>query len=182
MSPLRNIPRVASESSASRSEIKGKKAQRYIQYFRVSGSQSGCMQTIETALDVPRVEESTIHLWFGQRKGFLGVKLLAAIAKHGAPVHDEGSMDIGAALAYSNHRNVAPHSDRILAKVLTTYGLGGHLLFRAPKRIPFHFSGCPRRPWMYPRLELGISTIWHCRRLRPHAVSMLTLTSRKPLP
>ena len=42
---------------------------------------------------------------------------LADIVKHGAPVHVEGSTDIGAALAYSNHRSVAPHSDAILAKI-----------------------------------------------------------------
>ena len=42
---------------------------------------------------------------------------MAAIAEHGAPVHVEGSTDIGAAVAYPNHRSVTPYSDTILSKI-----------------------------------------------------------------
>ena len=57
------------------------------------------MQAIETALDVPRVKAARIRFWFERKKGFPRVEQLAAIAEHGAPVHVEGSKDIGAALA-----------------------------------------------------------------------------------
>ena len=59
------------------------------------------MQAIETALDIPRVKEKAarIRFWFGRKKGFPGVEHVAAMAEHGAPVHVEGSADIGAALA-----------------------------------------------------------------------------------
>ena len=53
------------------------------------------MQAIETALDVPRVKAARIRFWFGRKKGFPRVEQLAAIAEHGAPVHVEGSTDIG---------------------------------------------------------------------------------------
>ena len=111
------MPRVVSHSYASRLEFMGRVAQSYTQYFRGSGSRSECMQAIETALDVPRVKAARIRFWFGREKGFPRVQQLAAIVEHGAPVHVEGSTDIGAPLAYSNHRSVAPHSDIILAKI-----------------------------------------------------------------
>ena len=69
----------------------GRVAQSYIQYFRASSSRIGCMQAIETALDVPRVKKARIRFWFGRNKGFSRVEQLAAIAEHGAPVHVEGS-------------------------------------------------------------------------------------------
>ena len=94
----------------------GRVAQSYIQYFRASGSRIGCMQAVETAVDVPRVKAAKIHL-FGRKNGFPRVDQLAGITEHGAPVHVDGSTDIGAALAYSNHCSVAPHSDIILAKI-----------------------------------------------------------------
>ena len=106
VSLLRDMPRVVSHSSASRLEFMGRVAQSYIQYFRGSGSRPECMQAIETALDVPRVKAARIRFWFRRKRGFPRVEL-AAIAEHGAPVHVEGSTDIGAALAYSNHRSVA---------------------------------------------------------------------------
>ena len=104
-------------------------AQRYIKYFRASGSRFGCMQAIETALDVPRVKAARIRFWFGRKKGFPGVEQLAAIAEHGAPVHVEGSTDIGAALAYSNHRSVARHSDTVLAKIFDDVRFGRAVIF-----------------------------------------------------
>ena len=87
------------------------------------------MQAIETALDVARVKAARIHFWFGRKKGFPRVEQLAAIAEHGAPVHVEGRADIGAALAYSNHRSVAPHSD-ILAKIFDDVRFGRSLIFQ----------------------------------------------------
>ena len=77
----------------------GQVAQRYIHFFRASGSRFQFMQTIETALDVPRVKAARIRFWFGRQKGFPGVEQLAAIAEHGTPVHVEGGTNIGAALA-----------------------------------------------------------------------------------
>ena len=65
----------------------------------------------------------------GRKKGFPKVEQLAAIAEHGAPVHVEGSMDIGAALAYSNHRSVSPHSDIILAKIFDDVRFGRSNIF-----------------------------------------------------
>ena len=68
-------------------------------------------------------------MWFGRKKGFPRVEQLAAIAEHGAPVHVEGSTDIGAALAYSVHRSVAPHSDIILAKIFDDVRFGRSIIF-----------------------------------------------------
>ena len=68
-------------------------------------------------------------MWFGRKKGFPRVEQLAAIAEHGAPVHVEGSTDIGAALAYSNHRSVAPHSDAIFAKIFDDVRFGRPIIF-----------------------------------------------------
>ena len=129
MSLLRDMPRVVSHSSASRLEIMGRVAQSYIQYFRASGSRAECMQAIETAVDVPRVKAARIRFWFGRKIGFPRVAQLAAIAEHGAPVHVDGSTDIGAALAYSNHRSVAPHSDIILAKLFDDIRFGRSIIF-----------------------------------------------------
>ena len=123
------MPRVVSHSSASRLEIIGPAAQSYTQYFRASGSRIGCMQAIETALDVPRVKAVRIRFWFGQKKGFPRVEQLADIAEHGAHVHIEGSTDIGAALAYSNHRRVAPHSEIIFAKIFDDVRFGRSIIF-----------------------------------------------------
>ena len=67
--------------------------------FRASGSRTGCMQAIEKAQYVPRVKAARTRFWFGRKKGFPGVEHVAAMAEHGAPVHVEGSADIGAALA-----------------------------------------------------------------------------------
>ena len=64
-----------------------------------------------------------------RKKAFPRVEQLAAIAEHGAPVHVEGSTDIGAALAYSNHRSVAPHSDTILAKIFDDVRFGRAFMF-----------------------------------------------------
>ena len=97
------MPRVVSHSSASQLEFLGRLAQSYIQYSRASGSRAECLQVIETALDVPRVKAARVRFWFGRKKAFSRVEQLAAIAEHGAPVHVDGSTDIGAALAYSNH-------------------------------------------------------------------------------
>ena len=47
--------------SASRLEIVGRVAQKYIQYFRVSSSRFGCMHAFETALDIPRVKAARIR-------------------------------------------------------------------------------------------------------------------------
>ena len=41
----------------------------------------------------------------------------------------KGSTDIGAALAYSNHRSVAPHSDAILAKIFDDVRFGRPTIF-----------------------------------------------------
>ena len=87
------------------------------------------LQAIETALDVPHVKEARIRFRFGRKKGFPSVEHLAAIAEHGAPVHVEGSTDIGAALAYSNHRSVAAHSDIILAKIFHDIRFGRSIIF-----------------------------------------------------
>lgn len=75
------------------------------------------------------------YVWFGRVKGFPGVEQLAAVAERGAPVHVVGDTDVSAALAYSNHRSVAPHVDRIPAKILTMYGLGAPL-FLARRSAP----------------------------------------------
>ena len=56
-------------------------------------------QAIETTMDVPRVKAARIRFRFWRKKGFPRVEQFAAIAEHGAPVHVEGSKDIGAALA-----------------------------------------------------------------------------------
>ena len=87
------------------------------------------MQAIETALDVARVKAARIHFWFGRKKGFPRVEQLAAIAEHGSPVHVEGGTDICAALAYSNHRSVAPHSDIILSKIFDDVRFGRSIIF-----------------------------------------------------
>ena len=50
---LRDMSRAISHSSASRLEILGRVAQRYIQYLRASGSRFGCMQAIDAALESP---------------------------------------------------------------------------------------------------------------------------------
>ena len=83
---------------------------------------------VETAVDVPRVKAAKIHL-FGRKNGFPRVDQLAGITEHGAPVHVDGSTDIGAALAYSNHRSVAPHSDIILAKIFDDVRFGRSIIF-----------------------------------------------------
>ena len=57
------------------------------------------------------------------------VEQLADIAEHGAPVHVKGSTDIGSALAYSNHRSVAPHSDAILAHIFNYVRFGRSIIF-----------------------------------------------------
>ena len=49
--------------------------------------------------------------------------------EHGAPVHVQGSTDIGAASAYSNHRSVAPHSDAILAEIFDDVRFGRSIIF-----------------------------------------------------
>ena len=89
------------------------------------------MQAIETALDVQRVKAARIR--FGRKKRYPRVEQLAAIAEHGAPVHVEGSTDIGAPLAYSNHRSVAPHSDIILAKIFDDVRFGRSTSFPRSK-------------------------------------------------
>ena len=91
------------------------------------------MQAIETALDVPRAKAARIRFWFGRKKGFPRVEQLAAIAEHGAPVYVEGSTDIGAVVAYSNHRSVAPHSDIILAKIFDDVRFGSSIIFAAQR-------------------------------------------------
>ena len=126
---LRDIPRVVSHSSASRLEFMGRVAQSYIHYFRASSSRPECMQAIETALDVPRVKAARIRFWFERKRGFPRVAQLAAIAEHGAPIDVDGSTDIGAALAYSNHLSAAPHSDIILAKVFDDVRFGRSVIF-----------------------------------------------------
>ena len=153
------MPRVVSHSSASRLEVMGRVAQSYMQYFRANGSRPECMQAIEAAIYVPRVKEARIRFWFGRKRGFPRVAQLAAIAEHGAPVHIDGRTDIGAAIAYSNHHSVAPHSDVILASSSMTYGLVDQLFFRAAKRTPSPICGCLRWPWWCLRLKLGLSTI-----------------------
>ena len=144
---LRDMPRVVSHSSASRLEIMGRVEQGYIQYFRASGSRSGCMQAIETALDVPRVKAAKIRFWCGRKKGFPGVEQLAATAEYGAPAHVEETTDIGVALACSNYRSVAPYSDTILPKILDDVRFGRSCIFRAAKRTPSPISGCLRWLW-----------------------------------
>ena len=99
------------------------------------------MQVIETVLDFPRVKAARIRFWFGRKKGFPRVAQLVVIAEHGAPVHFDGSTDIGAALAYSNHRSVAPHSDFILAKLFDDVRFADQLFFRAAKRTPSPICG-----------------------------------------
>ena len=69
---LRDLQRVASLTSASRSEITGQVAQRYVQYLRASGSRFGCMQAIESALGVPRVEAARFVFGSDGKKGSLG--------------------------------------------------------------------------------------------------------------
>ena len=159
VSLLRDMPRVVSHSCASRLEFMGRVKQSSIQYFRAGGSRPECMQAIETALDVPCVKEARIRFWLGRRKGSPRVAQLAAIAEHGAPVHVEGSTDIGAALEYSNHRSVAPHSDTVLAKIFRDVRFGRSLIFRAEKRTPSPIWGCLRWPWWCLRPKLGLSTI-----------------------
>ena len=87
------------------------------------------MQAIETALDVPRLKAARIRFGLGRKKAFPRVEQLAAIAEHGSPVHVEGSTDIVAALAYSNHRSVALHSDIILAKIFDDVRFGRPIFF-----------------------------------------------------
>ena len=138
----------------------GRVAQSHIQYFRASGSRAECMQAIETAVDVPRVKAAKIRFWFGRKKGFPRVEQLVAIAEHGAPVHVEGGTDIGAALAYSNHRSVAPHSDIILAKIFDDVRVGRSIIFpRSEARTPSPICGCLRWSWWCLRPKLGLSTI-----------------------
>ena len=162
VSLLRDMPRVVSHSIASRLEVMGRVAQSYMQYFRVSGSRAECMQAIETALDVTRVKAARIRFWFGRKRGFPRVAQLAAIAEHGAPVHVGGSTDIGAALAYSNHRSVAPHSDTILAKIFDDVRFGRSIIF---PRSEAH---------TIPELQLSP------RRLSMNVASTLTWISRSP--
>ena len=87
------------------------------------------MQAIERALNAPRVKAARIRLWFGLKKAFPRVEQLPDIVEHGAPVHVEGSADIGAALASSNRRSVAPHSDAILAKIFDDVRFGRPIIF-----------------------------------------------------
>ena len=158
---------------------------KYILYFRASGSRIGCMQAIETALDVPRVKAARIRFWFRRKKGFPRVFFqLAAISEHGASVHVEGSTDTGATLAYSNHRSVAPYSDIVLAKIFDDVRFGRSIIFRAAKtkRTPSPICGCRRWPWWCLRPKLGLSTIQRFRRLSMHVASTLTLISRRPPP
>ena len=69
---LRDMQRVASLYSASRSEIMGQVAQRYVQYLRASGIRFGCMRVIQYALSVLRVKAAIVRFWFGRKKGSLG--------------------------------------------------------------------------------------------------------------
>ena len=162
VSLLRDMPRVVSHSRASRLDIMDRVAQSYIQYFRASGSRIGCMQVIETALDVPRVKAAWIRFWFGRKKGFPRVEQLAAIAAHGAPVHVEGSTDIGAALAYSTHRSAAPQSHIIHVKIFDEVRFGRSIIF---PRSEAH---------TIPELQLSP------RRLSMNVASTLTWISRSP--
>ena len=146
---LRDMPHVASLTEAFRSKIVSYVAQQYIQYFRASGGRFECVQAIETALDVPRVKTTRIHFCFGQQKGFPGVAHLADIAEHDVSVHVEGGTHIGATLPYSNHCGVALHSDTIIAKILTTYGLGGQSFFRTANRTPSPACGSLRCPCFF---------------------------------
>ena len=135
VSLMRDMPRVVSHSTASRLEVTGRVAQSYIQYFRASSNRIGCMEAIETALNIPRVKAAMIRFWLGRMTGFPRVEQLTASAEHGAPVHVEGNTDIGAALPYSNHRRVAPHSDIILAKIFDDVRFGRSntcLLYTSP--------------------------------------------------
>ena len=117
------------------------------------------MEAIEMALEVPRVRAVQILFRFGRVKGFLGVEQLAAVAERGAPVHVAGDTDVGAVLAYSNHRSVAPHVDSILAIVFDDVRFGRAFIFPsgAAHQIPTTCD-CPRWPWLYLRLNLGLST------------------------
>ena len=65
------MTRVASYGRASRAEFLGQVAQRYAQYFRASDSRFGCMQAIETTLDVPRVKQLGFDLGSGEGKDFM---------------------------------------------------------------------------------------------------------------
>ena len=164
---MRDMPRVISHSSASRLEIMGRVAQRYIQYFRAIGSRFGCMQAIETALDVPRVKAARIRFWFGRKKGFPRVEQLADIVEHGAPVHVKGSTDIGAALAYSNNRSVAPHSDAILAKIFDDVRFGRSIIIPRSEAhtipdlrlSPLAVVVSPSKNSEYPRVDVFVGSV-----------------------
>ena len=57
------------------------------------------MQTVETAIKVPRFSASFIRFWFERRKGFPAVaQLVTIIADNGVPVEVDGVRDLKAAL------------------------------------------------------------------------------------
>ena len=78
------------------------------------------------------------------KKGFPAVEKLAPTAEHAARVYVEGSKDIGAALAYSNRRSVAPHADSIFGKILDDVRFWGGVVF--PRRKAHTIPGLRLSP------------------------------------
>ena len=71
---------------------------------------------------------------------------MAAIAERGAPVHAAGDTGVSVALAYSNHRSIAPHVDSILAKKNYDVRFGRAFIFCATQRPTFPICNCLRWP------------------------------------
>ena len=181
VSVLHDMARVASHGRAFRVEFLGQVAQRYVQYFRASGSRFGCMRAIETALGAPRVKATRIRFRFGRKKDFSGVEQLAAIAEYGAPVHVEGDTEIGAALAYSNQSIAAPHSDSILAKTFDDVRFGRAVIVPRSEAHTIHdLRLSPLRVVVSPS-RTGLSTTRRSRCLRAHTASTPTPISNKRL-
>lgn len=128
VSLLRNMPDTAS-STISGATILGQVAQECFQFLRSHEFRFASMQTVETALKVPRSRASFIRFWFGRRKGFPAVDQLVSIADNGAPVEVDGVGDINAALTYSNHRSIVPHSEQILKKIWDDVRFGRAFVF-----------------------------------------------------
>ena len=93
-------------------KILGQVAQKCFRFLRSNGNRFASMKTVETALNVPLSSASFIRFWFRRRKWFPEVEQLVGIADNGASVEIDGVGDLKAALAYSNHRSIAPYSEQ----------------------------------------------------------------------
>ena len=110
---------------------------------------------------------------FGRVIGFPGVEQVAAVAERGAPVHIVGDTGVSAALAYSNHRSVAPHVDRIPAKSFDDVRFGRAFIFSRDaahhipnlRLSPLAVVVSPSKTWIIHDLTFPVS---------PHANSVNT--------